>query len=80
MQLGDNILVSVSQAANLEVSVGDKRSVTYLRCIPSEQHLIVSHDVDCRLAILLKALNDFLETEKLTANIVIHTDSKINSE
>lgn len=80
MQLGDNILVSVSQATNLQVSVGDTRSVTYLQCIPSEQHLIVSHDVDCRLAILLKALNDFLETEKLTANIVIHTDSKINSE
>lgn len=80
MQLGDGILVSVSQAANLEVSVGDKRSVSYLQCIPSEQHLIVSHDVDCRLAILLKALNDFLENEKLTANIVIHTDSKINSE
>lgn len=80
MQLGDNILVSVSQATNLQVSVKDKRSVTYLQCIPSEQHLFVSHDVDCRLAILLKALNDFLETEKLTANIVIHTDSKINSE
>lgn len=80
MQLGDNILVSVSQATNLQVSVGDKRSVTYLQCIPSEQHLIVSYDVDCRLAILLKALNDFLENEKLTANIVIHTDSKINSE
>lgn len=80
MQLGDNIQVSVSQAANLQVSVKDKRSVTYLQCIPSEQHLIVSHDVDCRLAILLKALNDFLEKEKLTANIVIHTDSKINSE
>lgn len=80
MQLGDNILVSVSQATNLQVSVKDKRSVTYLQCIPSEQHLIVSHDVDCRLAILLKALNDFLENEKLTANIVIHTDSKINSE
>lgn len=80
MQLGDNILVSVSQATNLQVSVKDKRSVTYLQCIPSEQHLIVSHDVDCRLAILLKALNDFLENEKLTANIVIHTDSKIDSE
>lgn len=80
MQLGDGILVSVSQATNLQVSVKDKRSVTYLQCIPSEQHLIVSHDVDCRLAILLKALNDFLEKEKLTANIVIHTDSKINSE
>lgn len=80
MQLGDNILVSVSQATNLQVSVKDKRSVTYLQCIPSEQHLIVSHDVDCQLAILLKALNDFLEKEKLTANIVIHTDSKINSE
>lgn len=80
MQLGDNILVSVSQATNLQVSVKDKRSVTYLQCIPSEQHLIVSHDVDCRLAILLKALNDFLEKEKLTANIVIYTDSKINSE
>lgn len=80
MQLGDNILVSVSQATNLQVSVKDKRSVTYLQCIPSEQHLIVSHDVDCRLAILLKALNDFLETAKLTAKIVIHTDSKINSE
>lgn len=80
MQLGDNILVSVSQATNLQVSVKDKRSVTYLQCISSEQHLIVSHDVDCRLAILLKALNDFLEKEKLTANIVIHTDSKINSE
>lgn len=80
MQLGDDITVSASQAANLEVSVRDKRSVSYLQCIPSEQHLIVSHDVDCRLAILLKALNDFLETEKLSANIVIHTDSKINSE
>lgn len=80
MQLGDGILVSVSQATNLQVSVKDKRSVTYLQCIPSEQHLIVSHDVDCRLAILLKALNDFLENEKLTANIVIHTDSKIDSE
>lgn len=80
MQLGDNTLVSVSQATNLQVSVKDKRSVTYLQCIPSEQHLIVSHDVDCRLAILLKALNDFLENEKLTANIVIHTDSKITSE
>ena len=80
MQLGDDITVSASQAANLEVSVRDKRSVSYLQCIPSEQHLIVSHDVDCQLAILLKALNDFLETEKLTANIVIHTDSKINSE
>lgn len=80
MQLGDNIQVSASQAANLQVSVKDKRSVTYLQCIPSEQHLIVSHDVDCRLAILLKALNDFLEKEKLTANIVIHTDSKIDSE
>lgn len=80
MQLDDNILVSVSQATNLQVSVKDKRSVTYLQCIPSEQHLIVSHDVDCQLAILLKALNDFLETEKLTAKIVIHTDSKINSE
>ena len=80
MQLGDDITVPASQAANLEVSVKDKRSVTYLQCIPSEQHLIVSHDVDCRLAILLKALNDFLENEKLTANIVIHTDSKINSE
>lgn len=80
MQLGDNILLSVSQAINLQVSVGDKRSITYLQCIPSEQHLIVSHDVDCRLAILLRALNDFLEKEKLTANIVIHTDSKINSE
>lgn len=79
MQLGDGILVSVSQAANLEVSVGDKRSVSYLQCIPSKQHLIVSHDVDC-LAILLKELNDFLETAKLTAKIVIHTDSKINSE
>lgn len=80
MQLGDNIQVSVSQATNLQVSVGDKRSVTYLQCIPSEQHLIVSHDVECQLAILLKALNDFLENEKLTTNIVIHTDSKINSE
>ena len=80
MQLGDNILVSVSQATNLQVSVKDKRSVTYLQCIPSEQHLIVSHDVECRLAILLKALNDFLENEKLTANIVIHTVSKIDSE
>lgn len=80
MQLGDDITVSASQAANLEVSVRDKRSVSYLQCIPSEQHLIVSHDIDCRLAILLKVLNDFLETEKLTAKIVIHTDSKINSE
>ena len=80
MQLGDDIQVSASKAANLEVSVGDKRSVSYLQCIPSEQHIIVSHDVDCRLAILLKALNNFLETEKLTAKIVIHTDSKINRE
>lgn len=80
MQLGDDIIVSASQAANLKVSVRDKRSVSYLQCIPSEQHIIVSHDVDCQLAILLKALNDFLETEELTANIVIHTDSKINSE
>ena len=80
MQLGDDITVSASQAANLEVSVRDKRSVSYLQCIPSEQHIIVSHDVDCRLAILLNAMEDFLETEKLTAKIVIHTDSKINSE
>lgn len=80
MQLGDDITVSASQAANLEVSVRDKRSVSYLQCIPSEQHIIVSHDVDCRLAILLKAMEHFLETEKLTAKIVIHTDSKINSE
>lgn len=80
MQLGDDITMSASQAANLEVSVGDKRNVSYLQCIPSEQHIIVSHDVDCQIAILLKALNDFLETEKLTAKLVIHTDSKINSE
>lgn len=80
MWLGDNDILLVSQATNINVSVADKRSATYLQCIPSELHPIVSHDADCQLAILLRALNDFLISQKLTANIVINTDSRINSE
>lgn len=80
MQLGDDNILPVSQATSINVSVADKRSATYLQCIPSELYPIVSHDVDYQLAILLRALNDFLTKEKLTANIVINTDGRINSE
>lgn len=80
MQLGHTDIIPTSQANNIQVSLADKRSVAYLQCIPSELHPIVSHDVDYQLAILLRTLNAFLEKQKLTADITIHTDSRICTE